>query len=338
MEKPRVLLLGAGGPAAIGVARSLRPYCDLTGMDENEFALNFAEVDKKVLFNPEKATPNEKHTFCSGFDFVHAQPDPEVLWLSENREGLNTFLPSRASVIICQDKFKTHMMLKDLSPYTMALTHKENLWNAFRDTGFEGKMWVRDRKGAAGKDSILANREDAEIWVNQHKGWGRFIASEYLPGRCRTVQQLWKNGRLIMEQGRERLSWYLGNRAPSGVTGVTGVARTCNDADIYQVATQAVRSIDPEPNGIWGIDMKNDANGIPKVTEINIGRFFTTIEFFTQAGMNFPWEYVRAALDYSDWSEWRYMDNKLPENLHWLRSMDAKPILANFVEQKQKGV
>ena len=41
-------------------------------------------------------------------------------------------------------------------------------------------------------------------------------------------------------------------------------------------------------------------NGVPNPTEINISRFFTTVRFFTEAGINFPAQAIRKVmkLDY----------------------------------------
>ena len=136
-----------------------------------------------------------------------------------------------------------------------------------------------------------------------------------------TWQSIWKDGTLICYQGRERLEWSMSNRSPSGVTGVTGVARIYSSDALDRVATSAIRAIDPIPNGIYGVDLKEDANGTPNPTEINIGRFFTTIEFFTRLGLNMPDIYLRAAMGESvDWKP-------CEDGWMWLRSMDSPPRL-----------
>jgi carbamoyl-phosphate synthase large subunit len=37
-----------------------------------------------------------------------------------------------------------------------------------------------------------------------------------------------------------------------------------------------------------GVDMAYDRNNVPNPNEINISRFFTTVLFFTEAGLNMP--------------------------------------------------
>jgi carbamoyl-phosphate synthase large subunit len=65
--------------------------------------------------------------------------------------------------------------------------------------------------------------------------------------------------------------------------------------------------------------MKTDINSKIKVTEINAGRFFTTSNFFSHAGVNMPEMSVRAALG----------ENLTPlkigslgDDLYWIRMVD----------------
>jgi carbamoyl-phosphate synthase large subunit len=93
---------------------------------------------------------------------------------------------------------------------------------------------------------------------------------------------------LIVAQTRKRFGWIHGSRSISGVTGVTKVGVTMNDPVVDEVAQRSVFAVTNKPHGIFGVDMTFDDLGIPNPTEINISRFFTTIRFFTEAGINFP--------------------------------------------------
>jgi carbamoyl-phosphate synthase large subunit len=57
----------------------------------------------------------------------------------------------------------------------------------------------------------------------------------------------------------------------------------------------AIRALAQYPNGVFCVDMKTDFFGSIKVTEINAGRFFTTSNFFSHAGVNMPEMSIRAA-------------------------------------------
>ena len=326
----RILLTGAGGPASIGVARSLRKHL-LVGVDANENALSFAETDKKYVVprvdDSAYLTVLNEIIDTEAIEFVHAQPDPEVHFISDHRDQIHarTFLPHPETVAVCMNKHQTYETLKRFGvpvPKTRLLRGIYDLDVAV--TEFGKPLWVRETVGAAGKGSIKASGfQDALYWVESlHKGWGRFIASEYLPGRLFTWQSLWKDGVLLAAQGRERLEWAMSNRAVSGVTGVTGVAVTTNDPRLDEIGADACRAVSMgRPHGIYGVDMKENIAGVPCVTEINIGRFFTTIEFFTRAGTNFPELYLQAA--FGDVAP----APKLEAGLTWLRSMDCLPIL-----------
>lgn len=328
----RILLTGAGGPAGIGVARSLElAGHKLTGVDSNRYALPFARTHSKHL------VPRCDHLSYldairriveeESIDFIHAQPDPEVRVISQYRGvlGARVFLPDHETVLLCQDKLAMNRRLLGTGvpiPKTIPLGSPMDIDGAV--ALFGEQFWTRARTGAAGRGSWLSSTEHIEqtvAWVDSQHGWGSFIASEYLPGRLVTWQSVWRDGQIVCAQSRERLEWAMANRAPSGVTGVTGVARTISRSDVAEVGERCVRALEERPNGIFGVDMKEDAKGVPRVTEVNIGRFFTTIEFFTQLGLNMPDLYVRAA--FWEKTEWQPCE----DDWYWLRSMDAEPRL-----------
>ena len=340
----RILLTGAGGPATIGVARSLRMprgWKDkhyLVGTDRDRFALQHAATDTKHVSPDSKSA--EYIPFLNdlieaeGIDFVHAQPDPEVRVISENRWQIRarTFLPSRETVRVCQDKYATFKVLARSGipvPQSYALPDEVRLnqvWDLLMPG--VGKMWLRANTGAAGRGAYLiqghGKYDQARMWIDSQNGWGEFMAAEYLPGRCVTWQSLWKDGNLVAAQGRERLEWHLANRSPSGVTGITGVGRTVSRKDMDEIGRAAVLAVEATPNGIFGVDMKENARGVPCVTEINIGRFFTTIEFFAHLGLNFPEMYVRCGM-----GERVDPTGNVPEGWLWIRSMDSLPRLVH---------
>ena len=149
------------------------------------------------------------------------------------------------------------------------------------------------------------------------------MAAEILTSETVTWQSVWKDGELVVAQTRKRSGWVHGNRAVSGVTGVTRVGVTHSDPEIDSLAIAAIKAVDENPNGLFGVDFAIDRNGIPNPTEINIGRFFTTILFFTTAGLNMPEIYSNLALGGQ-----KYLGkqiNPLQNGLIWVRSMDNPP-------------
>ena len=72
----------------------------------------------------------------------------------------------------------------------------------------------------------------------------------------------------------------------------------------------------------------------PNPTEINISRFFTTILFFTQAGLNMP-EIVRNIALKNEFPSLEKKINPLPDGLFWMRGMDTLPRLMTQKEIDQ---
>jgi carbamoyl-phosphate synthase large subunit len=182
-------------------------------------------------------------------------------------------------------------------------------------------------EGGAGRGALPTDDFDfARIWIDRFNGWGSFTASELLTERSVTWQSIWHEGELVVAQTRRRRSWNFGNRTLSGVTGVTGVGETCSDSDVDRTALDAIHAVDAQPHGIFSVDMTYDFAGKPNPTEINIGRFFTTIFFFTKAGLNFPQIYCDIALE-GRFPKLERKINPLPDGLLWIRGMDVEPVL-----------
>jgi len=128
-----------------------------------------------------------------------------------------------------------------------------------------------------------------------------------------------------MGAARERLEFVFPQHAPSGVTSSPVVARTVHSPQVNCVATQAILAVDPEPNGIYCVDLKCDASDRPRPTEINAGRFFTTSYFFTTAGANMPYAYVTLGLGGEPAPMPQY--DAVPAGLYWIRHIDCGWVL-----------
>ena len=175
------------------------------------------------------------------------------------------------------------------------------------------------------------NFDLAKAWIDRHNGWGDFIAAQMLTSKTVTWLSIWYEGELVVAQTRARSGWIHGNRSVSGITGVTKVGRTISDPIIDEIALKSVYAVTDKPHGIFGVDMAYDCNGIPNPTEINISRFFTTILFFTEAGLNMPVIFKDLAL-YGRFPSLAKVINPLPDGLIWLRGMDTKPRLMTDIQ------
>ena len=341
---------GAGGAPSNGVIRSLRESGrtdHLIGTSSEPSDLFLAKTDERYAVPPATA-PNYESSILRLMsrtkpDFLHVQNDYEVLAISRIREKIEAqhikhYLPASETVENCVDKNRSYEIWRKAGlkvPETLVLKNAEDLKNAFDRLG--EKIWIRATVGGGGRGALpVDNFEFARIWIENFKGWGNFTAAECLTSRSITWLSIWHHGELVVAQTRRRHSWSFGNRTLSGVTGITGVGETCSDLTVDRVAQDAILSIDPKPHGIFGVDMTYDNNGWPNPTEINIARFFTTIYFFTKAGLNMPEIYCNIALENKFPSLERRI-NPLPDGLVWIRGMDVEPCLTTIAELQKMG-
>ena len=343
-----ILITGAGGAPATNFVRSLRMAKDekyrLIGVDADKYYLQRAETDERHLIplasDPEYLPILNQIITETGSELVFAQPDFEIAFLSEHREKLacKVFLPDSETIRICQNKYRSYECWAKAGlpvPQTMMLRTEADLDQAFADFG--PRIWIRATEGAFGKGSLpTENRDQAKAWLDFQRGWGTFCAAQCLEKESITWQSIWKDGELIVAQGRKRLYWEFANRAPSGVTGLTGTGVTVRDPALDALALRAIAAIDQKPHGIFSVDMTYDKHGTPNPTEINIGRFFTTHLFFTSAGLNMPEMYVKLAFNEALPLITQKM-SPLPTNLAWIRGMDIEPILTT-VEEIERDV
>lgn len=336
----KILVTGAGGSPAVNFTRSLRKAPEsfyIIGIDANKYCLERAEVDEKYLVP--KASDAMYIPFIKEIinetqpDLLHVQQSQEVPVISRYRDelGCNVFLPKQKSVEICDNKMESFKCWKSAGlkvPETLLLESEGDIDIAFERLG--GKVWVRAVVGSGGKGAApVTDPEWAKLWVTAHDGWGKFSAAECLTPNSVVWQSIWREGELVVAQGRKRIYWELGNRLLSGVTGITGAGYLVSDPTVDRIALDAILAIDKRPDGIWGVDLTYDELGIPNPTEINIGRFFTTHQFFTEAGLNMAYIYVKIGLG-EELPNISKRLNPLPSNLVWIRGVDFLPKLTTM--------
>lgn len=339
----RILIAGSGGAPSEGVVNSL--LCDkadeIIGMGSEPTDLILSNVKRKYIV-PYADAPNYKSELFKILkaekpNLIHFQNDLEVFESSKIRTEINslgtkTFMPSHEVIDTCVNKYKSYLEWEKAGvkvPCNIFINNEQDLKSAFTKLGDDdGKIWLRASSiGGGGKGALPTNNfEFAKNWIDKYKGWGDFIAAEILTPDTVTWLSIWYEGELVVAQTRIRKGWTHGNRTLSGVTGVTKVGQTYSDETVNSVAFDAIRSIDKRPHGIYGVDMAYDKSGFPNPTEINISRFFTTVLFFTEAGLNMPKIFKDIAL-YNEFPSLERKINPLPDGLMWMRGMDTKPKL-----------
>lgn len=335
----RIILTGVGGPAGVNLVNSLRQAPEelyIIGTDINKYHLLWPDVNEKWLV-PEFKDPNYIDKINELIDktkaqMIHPQPDYEVLLLSRNRRKLHckTFFPRHKTIEICQDKFKSAKIWKEKGITTSKSILIRNIGDidkAIKAIGFP--FWLRATRGFSSRGGALVRkRQTAEHWIGFWRSKGvlwDFMAQEYLPGRNIAFQSLWKNGKIVTSQARVRLEYIYPYLTPDGCTNTPVVAETIHDEKVNKITTLCVKAIDKEATGIFCIDLKENSIGIPVPTEINAGRFFTTSNFFTTAGINMPYYYIKLAFGEKLPKLKKY--NAVEKDLLWCRHIDCPAVL-----------
>jgi len=328
----RILVTGCGGAAAGNFIQSLREADEryyIVGVDTSKYNVNLSRADVSYVYSKTDGwTVDDLNDVIKklDIDMVHAQPDPEVLFLSRNRKKINAIveLPSRSAIEICQDKI-------EMANYFASIEIPVPI--PFNGLEIKEKCWLRATKGAGARASLpVTSMKQVEMWVEYwiEKGmtWDDFMLSEYLPGKEYAWSSIWKDGQLITSQARERVEYLMGHLTPSGQTSSPSVAKTIHNEDVNTICTDAVMALDCEISGIMCIDLKCNSNGLPCITEVNAGRFFTTSYFLTKAGCNMPDMYVKLATGGDVPLAITY--NCIDKDIYWIRGMDNRPVMKRF--------
>lgn len=336
----RILITGAGGSAA----SNFKDAIDLSGQkhyivgsDVKPYHLELMNVDKRYLVppvtDPGYIDAVNRIIEKEQIEFVHPQPDVEVAFMSEHADKINAkiFLPDHAVVEACHDKMRFNELMTSKGlyvPKAHPINSQQDLKDALEDLlKIYPKVWLRATRGAGSRASLPINSfYQGDAWIDYWRNfrgidYGDFMASEFLPGHEYAWQSLWWNGELVTAQARERLEYIFGNLTPSGQSSSPSVAKTVNRDDINEAGQTAVKAVSDKPHGVFCVDMKEGADGKPKVTEINVGRFFTTSNFFAHAGLNMPAMYLELAFT-GKLSETPQQLNPLSDDLYWVRMID----------------
>jgi carbamoyl-phosphate synthase large subunit len=98
------------------------------------------------------------------------------------------------------------------------------------------------------------------------------------------VSSLWHAGRLLLAQSIEILSYFAAGNNPSGVFSLSSLAKTVRPGEASEVARRALRASEPRPTGVFVVELKDAADGVPSITEINAGRFPSGVTALLAAG------------------------------------------------------
>jgi glutathione synthase/RimK-type ligase-like ATP-grasp enzyme len=340
----KIVITGAGSAQANGVINCLLMAGDgeeIIGLGSDPTDLMMCRAHRRYLMPHSRDTGYEAALLrllaIERPDMIHFQHDAELWMAMRFRDkieatGTRMLVPDTQTIDICVHKHKSWLRFKAAGikvPENTVIRDPDDLRLAFRELGdATGTIWLRAMSiGGGGKGALATNDyEEALKWIERSNGWGDFLAAELLTKDTVTWLSIWRNGELVVAQSRRRKAWAHSALSPSGVTGVTKVGETCSDPAVDEIGAKAVRAVSTAPHGIYGVDMTYDQAGVPNPTEINISRFFTTVQFFAEAGLNMP-KILKDIVLYDRMPILERVMNPLPDGLLWLRAMDCPPLL-----------
>jgi carbamoyl-phosphate synthase large subunit len=308
----KVLVMGAGNGAANNLVASLRSALSgvrIVGCHDDAFILKKSAAEQNYLLRSRRAIDEvlgivqREHV-----DVVIPTGDGDVALLSDHREALGSrvFLPAKRVIDLCQDKLDltAELARHDVPvPVSLAVTDRDRVEEVVAKLAWSPRLWCRMRSGSRSLGATpVATAEHVKSWLLLWKELRgvppeAFMLAEHLPGRDFLCQSLWRHGRLVLVKTFERISYFGGENSPSGVSSLSSLAKTVVDARVVDVCTRAVTALDPDACGAFSIDLKENREGVPCITEINAGRFFIGMTAFDHVGAhNMSATFVRLAL------------------------------------------
>jgi len=317
MSKKTVLITGAGGGGSNNLIRSIQRSgypVRLVGSNADRFILSRSLAERNYLLprgdsGKGYAEALNRIAAAEKLDLIVANNDTEVRGISAVRDRLDApvFLPSHATIEMCQDKFtlSSHLEAHGFRmAKTVSIQDLDRVEEAFAQFPDQERLWCRMRKGSGSAGSLPVSKpEQVRFWV---KYWqemrgvpeNMFLLSEYLPGRDYAFQSVWKDGQLVLAKTCERVAYLFARLMPSGTSSTPQIGRLVNNPVVNDICTRAVQSIDPHATGMFSIDLKEDRSGLPCITEINIGRFFMITIVFNAVGRhNMAETYLKLAFN-----------------------------------------
>lgn len=350
----KILINGIGGPTPRSIARSLRWYSryqqyEFVGTDINPYARDLYDYSlyNKTFIVPPAGHPDyweaiEKIVREEGIKLALVQPELEVLAWAKRADTdtlpCPALLPDFQLAKVLTDKAKMTAILEDtdwVPPSVVINPEDDSFKTAINKLGYP--FWIRSTSGSSGLGSLKVEDKNGLVnWMTINPKVKEFIGSQYLPGRNLACKLLYFEGQLLRAACAERVSYIMAKVAPSGITGNTSFGRLINEPQLVDVAKAAMdrlfSELDASKHGFFTVDFKEDENGQPFITEINVRHVAFTM-CFAAGGANFSEDTVRL-LDGDLAFKKAYQMYEFEKDLIFLRDVDARPLLMKEPELK----
>ena len=287
----RILVTGAGTGASGNLIRALRATrlsLRIVGVNHDRFTLRQSPADRNFLV-PRSTAAAFGDAIADivrreRVDVVMPTDDHTVKALSDRRGDfpVQLFVPAPATIALCQDKYTLNVFLRERgvpTPLTYQVTDLSDIDELMARLPRQRFAWCRLRRGSRSMGATaVATAEQARSWISQWQDLqgvavSDFTIAEYLPGRHLVLQGVWRDGRLLLAQTVECLSYFAAGNNPTGVFSLPSLAKTVFEPAVFDVCTRAIEAIDSMASGVFVLELRDDMRGVPSITEINAGRF-----------------------------------------------------------------
>jgi len=272
-----ILLTCSGGPAAVGVIKSLRDIGfggRVVSIDLDPLAVGGYMSD--VSYVVPRSDSDEYWNVVldiikrEGVDLILPTGDSDIRHFSQHRDllesiGVSVFMSDYETIITCQDKMKF---------YECCVSEFDTHLPKTTTNGYDLELPIlaKPRNGSGSRGIHLCKTfRELELIGN-----GDYIFQEYLPGQEYTVDVLcdmYNNVLSVVVRKRVQVK-----------AGISTKGEIVRDSYIEDLCTRISKHLNIK--GPVCIQLKNDINGTPKFVEINPrlggGTYFTTL-----SGVNF---------------------------------------------------
>lgn len=343
----KILITGVGGPTPRSFALSLKNFSsyddfEFIATDINPLSIGLYqnELFEKSYLVPRANAPGywnriEKIISENAIDYAVILPELEVIEWSKRKMSEKlpcpAFIPDFELARVLVDKAKMTKFLDEMDLVPKSIEFNRNEKNLERIIEYlQFPFWVRSSSGTSGLGSLKIEDKDSLMnWIHINPNVNQFLASSYLPGRNLACKMLYFNGNLMRAAIGERVNYIMAKVAPSGITGNTSFGRLLNEPEIFEVGKQAMDLLFEKTgaarHGFFTIDFKEDIDGKPFITEINV-RHVAFTQCFAAGGANFPEDTIRL-LDEDSGFDTNFHLYEFEKDLIFLRDVDSIPII-----------
>lgn len=342
----KILVTGVGGVTPRSFAQALRKYSyysryELIGTDSNQYALGLymPQLFNKTYLVPKVSDPDywpviDEIIDENEIDYAVINPELEVVeWAKRSltyQFPLKVLLPEHRLASRLVDKAYLASILEPygLVPKSFTIKKTDVIENA--KLKLQYPFWIRSALGSSGLGSMKINSNDELLnWIKVNPNVETFLASEYLPGRNLGCKMLYHNGELLRSAIAERVYYIMSKVAPSGITGNTCFGRLVNSPDAFNVSREAMdimfEKTGAARHGFFTVDLKEDQEGKPFVTEVNI-RFVAFTQCYAAGKANLPEDIIRILDDDPSFDRALKLYEFDP-GMIFLRDVDEQPII-----------